>query len=287
MRPADPPLELDDLGLGWLRWLCQQNVFFFVEWQQIALCRCCSGALWKERVAGPWWIHRIHRQLLDVPDSGDLSTWPVLWPVGQAPPLRRTGSWTKDRPGQIDNCPLLEDCRCPMIPDDNDKISEGELVPSAILFHVFPSFSSFLASATADFCMLVPCSAILQVLVERGGKKRQYRLWYRRNILMVFWCFLMALMALQENSSTAIKKTLDQLNDYRIISEDGQSRCGHRAVLRSKVFYTVLLPWLLCVAFYLWYVACIIINHNASLHYLSDSTALQNPWLLRTLGSSA
>ena len=43
--------------------------------------------------------------------------------------------------------------------------------------------------------------------------------------LMVFgWVLFMAFMALQENSSTAIKKTLDQLNDYRIISEDGQSR---------------------------------------------------------------
>ena len=57
----------------------------------------------------------------------------------------------------------------------------------------------------------------------------------------------MALMALQENSSTAIKKTLDQLNDYRIISEDGQWRYGHRAVLRSTLHGSNTLTAVCCI----------------------------------------
>ena len=63
----------------------------------------------KSQMAGPW-CHLLLKRApvrLDVPDSSDLSSSAIS--SDQAVDrLRRTGSWTKDRPGQIDNSLLLK-----------------------------------------------------------------------------------------------------------------------------------------------------------------------------------
>lgn len=165
------------------------------------------------------------------------------WHLHQAPPLRRTGSWTKDRPGQIDNSPLLEDW-----PWHNFWGQTGCLARFIPCFFLplFLPFSHLQLLTSASWFH------VLRIFCRKGGgaKMAGIDIWYIDVFFIhVSWWFLafMALMALQENSSTAIKKTLDQLNDYRIISEDGQSRYGHRAVLSSTLHGSNTLTAVCCI----------------------------------------
>lgn len=97
------------------------------------------------------------------------------WHLHQAPPLRRTGSWTKDRPGQIDNSPLLEDW-----PWHNFWGQTGCLARFIPCFFLplFLPFSHLQLLTSASWFH------VLRIFCRKGGGGKNGRYRY-----MIYWCF--------------------------------------------------------------------------------------------------